>query len=156
MVTKNIRHTKRISGGVTNVQKTLRISRGSTEGYNRRQSRQKKMWKNLQIEILRLRNTFNWNERVTFFFISSVSTKRVSAAYLGYWIAATDEVLIPLLIVLIVVTLFQHVILVTLSPILQLLAGTVLPKTKLANGCCSNTKRIKTTGWYRGAGNREI
>ena len=62
------------------------------------------------------------------FRISSVSAKRVSAAYLGYWIAATDEVLIPQLIVLIVVTLFQHVILVTLSSILHLLAGTVLPK----------------------------
>jgi hypothetical protein len=114
------------------------------------------MWKNLQIEIGRLRNIFYWNERASFFKLSSVSTKRVSAAYLGYWIKATDEILIPQLIVLIVVTLLKHVFLVTLSPTLQILAGTVLPRTKLANVCYSKTKRIKTMGWYIGAGNREI
>lgn len=102
---------------------------------------------NLQIDIRRLRNILYLNERASFFLrVSSVSTKRISGAYLGYWIAATDDVLIPQLIVLIVVTLFKHVILVTLSPILQLLAGTVLPKTKLANVRFSKTKRFKTMG----------
>jgi hypothetical protein len=40
-----------MSDGVTNVQKTLRITSGCIEEYTCRQIRQKKMWKNLLIDI---------------------------------------------------------------------------------------------------------
>ena len=69
MGTKNIRHTERISGGVTNVQKTLRISRGCTEGYTCRQTRQENVEKPTDRNPY-TEKYFLLNERASFFFSS--------------------------------------------------------------------------------------
>jgi hypothetical protein len=50
--------TERMLGGVTNVPRILRISRVCREVYICRQTRQKKMWQKMEIDICLLSNIF--------------------------------------------------------------------------------------------------